>query len=132
MRWKLLKASELSSITLKISKILKVYGETEIEDVLDDILQLVENNRKENNKNIITKEELPFETQMIIENLKNMRISEIEMYLSNQPKKILLEIADQLYISTNSRQTIKNLIYSISKYFERNKIDHMIRVDRHE
>ncbi|WP_342546653.1 hypothetical protein [Lysinibacillus sp. FSL K6-4013] len=127
-----MKASELSSITLKISKILKVYGETEIEDVLDDILQLVENNRKENNKNIITKEELPFETQMIIENLKNMRISEIEMYLSNQPKKILLEIADQLYISTNSRQTIKNLIYSISKYFERNKIDHMIRVDRHE
>lgn len=138
-----MKARELATILRKTANILEFYEDNEVNEALDQILLLVKQNSKTTKKDInkgkkVQKQviEESIDIQGIINTLQQMDNKELEHYLNNeklfQSRESLLKIAKEMSIVSSNRQTIAALKHSIIKYFERQNMDHIIRIDRKE
>ncbi|PEM44307.1 hypothetical protein [Bacillus toyonensis] len=138
-----MKARELAILLRKTANILDFYEDSEVSEVLDQILLLVKQNSKATKKNINKEQKVQrqdveesIDIHGIISTLHRMDSKELEDYLNKekifQSRESLLRLAKEMSIVSSNRQTIAALKHSIIKYFERQKLDHIIRVDRNE
>ncbi|MBT2289493.1 hypothetical protein J7E73_10185 [Paenibacillus albidus] len=127
-------AKNLSNLFKKASEILALYDDSPIEDVLDDIYNIVRNDkkskpRKRNNNDldiVITNDLIQEMTRLNSEELAKF-LKESEIF---QSKKALVQLAKELSITTSDRNNSNTLSHSIIKFFERQKLDKFIREDR--
>lgn len=136
-----MQTKELASILRKTADLLDYYEEKDLDKALDDILFLVKKNSK--SQTIVIKKEAvqpnnsdDIDYQNIITILRQKNGKEIDDYLNNEKvlktKKALLGLAKEMSIASSTRQTKEVIKHSIIKYFERQNIDDIIRIDRHE
>jgi len=127
------KANELSKTLKKLTKILDAFGNNELNDVVDELLELKKNNNSEvrNNKK---DDDIEYkEIQRIIKKLNSLDASGKEKYLNNEiidTRKVLLAIASELNISSLSNQNKEGIKYSILKNYERANMDKSIQSTR--
>lgn len=128
-----MKANELSKTLKKLTKILDAFGNNELNDVVDELLELKKNNNSEvrNNKK---DDDIEYkEIQRIIKKLNSLDASGKEKYLNNEiidTRKVLLAIASELNISSLSNQNKEGIKYSILKNYERANMDKSIQSTR--
>ncbi|GGA46894.1 hypothetical protein [Paenibacillus physcomitrellae] len=131
-----MEAKELSVILSKMSAILSLYDDVAIEEALDDIYKMVRANKREKSGNITKNEnEVDFSiSEELISMMSKMSSEELTKYLQEneqfQSKGAILKLARTLSITTSTRNNVPTLSHSIVKFFERQKMDKLIREDR--
>lgn len=137
-----MQSKELASILRRTADILDHYEEKNLDEVLKEILFLVKKNSESQKitpkKNLVesTKSVEVIDYCKIITVLNQMNGKEINEYLENEKllktKKALLALAKEMSIASSTRQTKEVIKHSIIKYFERQRMDDLIRIERHE
>lgn len=129
-------AKELSTILNTASQILSLYGNTPIDEALEDILKIARIEKKVKSNNITkNKTEVDVEiTDILIKRMSEMSSEELNKFLQGderfQTRGALLKLAKTLSITTSTRNNVPTLSHSIIKFFERQKMDKFIREDR--
>lgn len=131
---------EVASILRKTAEILDQFEEKDLDKALGEILLIV---KKNSDPQTIDDKKESFEPnnrdddidyQNIITILRQKNGKEIEDYLNNEKvlktKKALLGLAKAMSIASSTRQTKEVLKHSMIKYFERQKMDDIIRIGR--
>lgn len=131
-----MKAGKLARILNKCSCILELFGDVDIEMALDEISNICTEAKKQKGK--ISKSEVADYHTIIndeyIKMLAGLNRTDLDKKLLSEDifknKAALLYLADQLGISSAKRQSMENLRYYISSYFERARMDDIIKNDR--
>lgn len=131
-----MKAGKLARILNKCSSILELFGDVDIETALDEISDIC--TEAKNQKGKIQKAETPDYHTIIndeyIKMLSGLNRTDLDKKLLSEDilknKGALLYLADQLGIASPKRQSMENLRYYISSYFERARMDEIIKNDR--
>jgi len=127
------KANELSKTLKKLTKLLDTFGNSELNDVFDELLKLKKNNNTEVRDNKKDNNIEYKEIQKIIKQLNNLDQNGKEKYLNNEimdTRKVLLAIASELNIPSLSNQNKEGIKYSILKNYERANMDKSIQSTR--
>ena len=135
-----MKTKEVARILRTTADILDHYEGKSLDSALNEILSLIKKNSEcqiVEAKKISVKRDTPDETidfQHIIDILSKKKGKEIEAYITNDKllntKKSLLALAKEMSIACSTRQTKDVIKHSIIKYFERQKMDYLIRIER--
>lgn len=128
-------AKKLATILDKMSIILKNYENEDVEVALDDIIKLLNAQKKETieiKKDIEYDSENNNDIKFFVSKLEGANSEQIMLLLEDKPKKFLLEIAKTLSLTSSTRQSKATLQHSINKFYERRKIDEIIRNERHD
>lgn len=135
-----MESKELADLLRSAADILDHYKGKKMDEVVHELLLLVKSNntsQKEVSKNHMTScevVEVGVDYSTIILKLNQMSGKEITAFLNEdktmKTKKDLLAFAKALSLSSSTRQTKEVIKHSIVKYFERRKMDDLIRVER--
>lgn len=131
-----MRAKKLAQILNKCSNILEIYGDMEVETALEEIFSACNKTKSEEGTHI--KAEIPDYHIMInddyIKMLASLNRTDLDEKLRTEDvlksKNALLYLASQLGISSTKRQSVENLRYYILSYFERNRMDEIIKNNR--
>lgn len=131
-----MRAKKLAQILNKCSNILEIYGDMEVETALEEIFSACNKTKREEGTHI--KAEIPDYHIMInddyIKMLASLNRTDLDEKLRTEDvlksKNALLYLASQLGISSTKRQSMENLRYYILSYFERNRMDEIIKNNR--
>ncbi len=131
-----MKAGEFTRILNKCSCILELFGDMDIETALDEISNICAEAKKQKGK--VPKVETPDYHTIIneeyIKMLAGLNRADLDKKLLSEDilknKGALLYLANQLGIASPKRQSMENLRYYISSYFERARMDEIIKNDR--
>lgn len=131
-----MKAGKLARILNKCSVILELFGDTDMEASLDEIYIICAEAKGKKEKTPKT-EKLDYHmviNEEYIQRLAGLNRTELDKVLLSEDifknKSALLYLADQLGITGTKRQSMENLRYYISSYFERARMDDIIKNDR--
>lgn len=131
-----MKAGKLVRILKKCSRILELFGDVDVEAALDEIFNICADAKKLKEK--VPKEEIQDYHTIIndeyIKMLAGLNRTDLDKKLLSEGifknKGALLYLANQLGIAGTKRQSMENLRYYISSYFERARMDEIIKNDR--
>ncbi|QFF98035.1 hypothetical protein PB01_03935 [Psychrobacillus glaciei] len=137
-----MQSKELANMLRKTADILVHFEGKNLDEALYEILSLVNKNSRSRTEVVNQKpvernnSNEDIDWQNIITILKQKNGKEIEEYLNCEkilkPKKALLELAKEMSVASSTRQTKEVIKHSIIKYFERQKMDDIIRIERYE
>jgi hypothetical protein len=136
-----MQTKEVARILRSTADILDHYEGKNLDSALNEILSLIKKNSKSQRVEVKkvsmernTSDGAIGDFQHIIDILSKKQGKEIEEYLTNDKflntKKSLLALAKEMSIACSSRQTKDVIKHSIIKYFERQKMDYLIRIER--
>ena len=131
-----MKVGKLVRILNKCSCILELFGDVDIETALDEISNICAEAKDKKGK--VQKVEISDYHTIIneeyIKMLSGLNRTDLDKKLLSEDilknKGALLYLADQLGIASPKRQSMENLRYYISYYFERARMDEIIKNDR--
>lgn len=132
-----MKANQVAKILRQLSDILSMFGDEPLSDALTEIQHLVDFNKEKSGRN--NPERQSVEENLIIEpelisRMSQMSNDELKDFLKSsdvfKSKKALMKLANALSLSVSTRGNIDSLIHTILKYFERQRLDTIIRNDR--
>ena len=131
-----MRAKKLAQILNKCSNILEIFGDMEVETALEEIFSACIKVKSEKGAHIKT--EIPDYHIIInddyIKMLASLNRTDLDEKLRTEDvlknKNALLYLASQLGISSTKRQSVENLRYYILSYFERNRMDEIIKNNR--
>lgn len=131
-----MRAKKLAQILNKCSIILEIFGDMEVEAALEEIFSACIKVKNEEGTHI--KAEIPDYHIMInddyIKMLASLNRTDLDEKLRTEDvlknKNALLYLASQLGISSTKRQSMENLRFYILSYFERNRMDEIIKNNR--
>ncbi|QHW31468.1 hypothetical protein GZH47_11855 [Paenibacillus rhizovicinus] len=125
---------KLSKIFRKASDILALYDNVPVDIVLDDIYRIIRAEKLTKTNEPTNDQESIVISDELINRMSTMNSEELTMFLQEsedfQSKKAILNLAKMLSITTSSRNNYSALSHSIVKYFERQRMDKLIREDR--
>lgn len=123
-----MKTYDLASILEKNASLLRSHPNVEIEDIFSLLIQLATNSKGKLEKTKQKEIEFPND---LISKLEKMSANEVRDYLLTNElfptSSSLQKLAAMLKISSSKRQSKEGLANMISKYFEANNMDSMIR-----
>lgn len=131
-----MKAGKLARILNKCSCILKLFGDEDIEAALDEIFNICAEakNLKGKEPKAETSDYHTVINEEYIKMLAGLNRAELDKKLLSEDifknKGALLYLTNQLGIASTKRQSMENLRYYISSYFERARMDEIIKNDR--
>lgn len=131
-----MKVVKFVRILNRCSDILELFGDLDVETALEEIYNTCA--KAKSVEEVCIKEELPDYHVVInseyIKMLASLSRKDLDEKLQSEDilksKSALLYLASQLGISSSKRQSMDNLRYYISSYFERNRMDEMIKNSR--
>lgn len=135
-----MKTSEISSLLRKASKILDLFGDIPLGDALDKIYDITKNNVGElENYNKSKKDTTTLDLSTVInddliESMSRMNGDELNDFLQSshifKSKESFRYLADKLSLTSSKRHNIETLKHFIITYFERGRMDDILKNDR--
>jgi len=135
-----MKTSDVSNLLRKASKILNLFGDIPLEDALDKIYAITKDNVGElENDNKLKKYTTTLDLSAVInddliENMSRMNGDELADFLQSshifKSKESFRYLADKLSLTSSKRHNIETLKHFIITYFERGRMDDILRNDR--
>lgn len=135
-----MKTSDVSSLLRKASKILDLFGNIPLEDSLDKIYTTIKDNVGElENGNKSKKDTTTLDLSSVIndnliDNMSRMNGDELINFLQSshifKSKESFRYLADKLSLTNSKRHNIETLKHFIITYFERGRMDDILKNDR--
>jgi hypothetical protein len=135
-----MKAAEFSSLMKMGSKILDLFGDMQVHDVLDKLYYFAKTGMAESNyRHSKISNKIPVDLssvvdEKLIELMSNMNSQELAFFMKTSEilstKVSLLYLANKLSITSSERQNIETLRHYIVNYFEKNRIHDIIKNER--